>query len=58
MSENPPIVRPSPADVPFMASEKIAALVAAGLAELAARGEFALLDKAQAERLADDRGES
>ena len=47
----------SAADLTFLTSERIAALVAAGLAELAARGETALLDRAQAERLADDRGE-
>jgi len=45
---SPPL---SAADITFMDSAKIAALVAAGLAELAARGEIALLDRAQAERI-------
>ncbi len=45
---SPPVTA---ADITFMDSAKIAALVAAGLAELAARGELSLLDKAQAERL-------
>jgi hypothetical protein len=51
---SPPVTA---SDITFMDSAKIAALVAAGIAELAARGEIALLDKAQAERLADDRRE-
>jgi hypothetical protein len=45
---SPPVTA---ADITFMDSAKIAALVAAGVAELAARDELPLLDKAQAERL-------
>ena len=41
------------ADITFMDSKRIAEIVAASLAELAARGDLALLDKAQAERIAD-----
>lgn len=48
---SPPVTA---ADITFMDSAKIAKIVAAGIAELAARGEIALLDKAQAERLAAD----
>ena len=44
------------ADLVFMTSERLAEIVAASLAELAARGDLALLDKAQAERIADDDG--
>ena len=46
------------ADITFMTSERIAEIVAAALAELAARGDLALLDRAQAQRIAvdDDRG--
>ena len=46
------------ADITFMTSERIAEIVAAALAELAARGDIALLDRAQAQRIAvaDDRG--
>ena len=43
----------SAADITFMDSKRIAEIVAAALAELAQRGELALLDKAQAERIAD-----
>ena len=52
---SPPI---SAADITFMPSERIAEIVAAALAELAARGDLALLDRAQAQRIAvdDDRG--
>ena len=52
---SPPI---SAADITFMTSERIAEIVAAALAELAARGDLALLDRAQAQRIAvdDDRG--
>ena len=42
------------ADITFMDSKRIAEIVAASLAELAARGDLALLDKAQAERIAAD----
>jgi len=42
------------ADITFMDSKRIAEIVAASLAELAQRGDLALLDKAQAERLAVD----
>jgi hypothetical protein len=49
---SPPVTA---ADITFMDSAKIAALVAAGLAELAARGEIALLDRAQAERLGGEK---
>ena len=48
---SPPL---SAADLVFMTSERLAEIVAASLAELAARGDLALLDKAQAERIADD----
>ena len=48
---SPPL---SAADITFMDSKRIAEIVAASLAELAARGDLALLDKAQAERIADD----
>ena len=41
------------ADLVFMTSERLAEIVAASLAELAQRGDLALLDKAQAERIAD-----
>ena len=46
------------ADITFMTSERIAEIVAAALAELAERGDLALLDRAQAQRIAvdDDRG--
>ena len=47
---SPPL---SAADITFMDSKRIAEIVAASLAELAARGDLALLDKAQAERIAD-----
>ena len=45
------------ADITFMTSERIAEIVAAALAELAERGDLALLDRAQAQRIAvaDDR---
>lgn len=39
------------ADLVWMTSERLAEIVAASLAELAARGDLALLDKAQAERI-------
>ena len=42
------------ADITFMTSERIAEIVAAALAELAARGDLALLDRAQAQRIAVD----
>lgn len=42
------------ADLVFMTSERLAEIVAASLAELAQRGDLALLDKAQAERIAVD----
>ena len=42
------------ADITFMDSKRIAKIAAASLAELAARGDLALLDKAQAERIAVD----
>ena len=45
---SPPL---SAADIALMTSERIAEIVAAGLAELAARGDLALLDRAQAQRL-------
>ncbi len=48
---SPPL---SAADLVFMTSERLAEIVAASLAELAARGDLALLDKAQAERIAVD----
>jgi hypothetical protein len=48
---SPPVTA---ADITFMDSAKIAALVAAGIAELVARDELHLLDKAQAERLGGD----
>ena len=48
---SPPI---SAADITFMPSERIAEIVAAALAELAARGDLALLDRAQAQRIAVD----
>ena len=48
---SPPL---SAADIPLMTSERLAEIVAASLAELAARGDLALLDKAQAERIAAD----
>ena len=48
---SPPL---SAADLVFMTSERLAEIVAAALAELAARGDLALLDKAQAERIAAD----
>ena len=48
---SPPL---SAADLVFMTSERLAEIVAASLAELAARGDLALLDKAQAERIAAD----
>ena len=48
---SPPL---SAADLTFMDSKRIAEIVAASLAELAARGDLALLDKAQAERIAAD----
>ena len=48
---SPPL---SAADITFMDSKRIAEIVAASLAELATRGDLALLDKAQAERIADD----
>lgn len=48
MSENPPVVRPSPADLAFMDSAKIADMIAEGLAVLAERGDLGLLHKAQA----------
>ena len=48
---SPPL---SAADITFMGSKRIAEIVAASLAELAQRGDLALLDKAQAERIAAD----
>ena len=48
---SPPL---SAADLTFLTSERLAEIVAASLAELAARGDLALLDKAQAERTAAD----
>ena len=48
---SPPL---SAADLVFMTSERLAEIVAASLAELAQRGDLALLDKAQAERIAVD----
>ena len=48
---SPPL---SAADLVFMTSERLAAIVAASLAELAQRGDLALLDKAQAERIGGD----
>ena len=48
---SPPL---SAADLTFMTSERLAEIVAASLAELAQRGDLALLDKAQAERIAAD----
>ena len=42
------------ADITFMTSERIAEIVASALAELAARGDLALLDRAQAQRIAVD----
>mgnify|MGYP003521856476 FL=1 len=48
---SPPL---SAADLVFMTSERLAEIVAASLAELAQRGDLALLDKAQAERIAAD----
>ena len=39
------------ADITFMPSERIAEIVAAALAELAARGDLAMLDRAQAQRI-------
>ena len=48
---SPPL---SAADLTLMTSERLAEIVAASLAELAQRGDLALLDKAQAERIADD----
>ena len=39
------------ADITFMTSERIAEIVAASLAELAERGDLALLDRAQAQRI-------
>ena len=48
---SPPL---SAADLVWMTSERLAEIVAASLAELAARGDLALLDKAQAERIAAD----
>ena len=48
---SPPVTA---ADLVWMTSERLAEIVAASLAELAARGDLALLDKAQAERIAAD----
>ena len=48
---SPPVTA---ADLTFMTSERLAEIVAASLAELAARGDLALLDKAQAERIGGD----
>ena len=45
---SPPL---SAADLTLMTSERLAEIVAASLAELAQRGDLALLDKAQAERI-------
>ena len=45
---SPPL---SAADLVFMASQRLTAIVAALLAELAARGDLALLDKEQARRI-------
>ena len=42
------------ADITFMDSKRIAEIVAASFAELAARGDLALLDRAQSQRLAAD----
>ena len=42
------------ADLVFLTSERLAEIVADALAELAQRGDLALLDKAQAERIAVD----
>ena len=41
----------TPADIPLLPSDKIAEIIAAGLAELAERGEIALVPAAQAQRL-------
>ena len=48
---SPPL---SAADLTLMTSERLAEIVAASLAELAQRGDLALLDKAQSERIAVD----
>lgn len=51
---SPPVTA---ADLVWMTSERLAEIVAASLAELAARGDLALLDKAQSQRISaeDDR---
>ena len=46
-----PVARPTPADLAFMGSREIAALISEGLAILADRGDVHLLDRAQADRI-------
>ena len=41
----------TPADIVYMDSQKIAEIIAAGLAELDVRGDLALVPVAQAQRL-------
>lgn len=51
MSEHPPVVRPSPADLAFMESAKIADLAVEALAILSAREETAEIQRAEVRRI-------
>ena len=51
MSETPPIVRPSPADLAFMESDKIADLFVEAAAILSAREETAEIQRAEVRRV-------
>lgn len=51
MSETPPIVRPSPADLAFMPSDKIADLLVEAAAILSAREETDEIQRAEVRRI-------
>jgi hypothetical protein len=51
MSENPPIVRPSPADLAFMDSDKIADLLVEAAAILSERQDTAEIQSAEVRRV-------
>lgn len=51
MSENPPIVRPSPADLAFMESAAVADMLVEAAAILSAREETDEIQRAEVRRL-------
>ena len=51
MSENPPIVRPSPADLAFMESAAVADLLVEAAAILSAREETDEIQRAEVRRI-------